>query len=682
MSHEWNNEKSVNYFQSNVDNGASAKLASIALSKDAIGWQDEFVLMKPLIPFDYLVNEEGRWVNDGGKTVEELNDPNDVGGDRIGRTLHAESSMMNDSSVQMAATISPDLGYGRSFIYLYSRGENNSIRALAVEFKGTDAQLQRFFIGLGLKGNADISDSSNHDKALLFKKAINPLQILEEATNSLSGDNSQQEYLDRLSRTVSTFPLLLEERNRQIEQFANRAMELMMTEKDTQQGLAMAVYGVMELARQMTDTTIQHVYSDSVETISGIFDYISRERDTKEYQNISLEYRQEDWEIAPSVKELLSDDKSPAFTTLSSEPISSTDTDEYSTDMVSVWKLVAQETLHISTEQSETLYEEVVHTYEIIETANAIITISAANEYMPVSSAIFALGIISSTMEDFTTTSESTVSEFVQQTDGEITELSKSDSRTNDVIDILIGKNISKELIELTSDFLEQLEPQQRADIYIDYETIIRTVDFLQILQHIPESQMEALLENEKINTVLRVDQLMEVFQQLLSHDSGVYSLTPDISAESPFNPISSELISQEQNLQQFSIAVTLLVLYKHMNYFSSMEKIQSVIHKNIVDDLNHKEKFASIIQSLKESSKEMIEKEPAPWLLFAIIWHLSMIREQGFAQSSSTATPAPKTQTSIKKKSNLQQRLICNPSFFDIPTGVIYAFNHVMIEV
>jgi hypothetical protein len=98
MSHEWNNEKSMDYMQSNLENGATPKLASIALSKDVIGWHDEFVLMKPLIPFDYLVNEQGRWVNDGGKTVEELNDPNDVGGDRIGRTLHAESSMMNDHS--------------------------------------------------------------------------------------------------------------------------------------------------------------------------------------------------------------------------------------------------------------------------------------------------------------------------------------------------------------------------------------------------------------------------------------------------------------------------------------------------------------------------------------------------------------------------------------------------------
>jgi hypothetical protein len=84
----------------------------------------------------------------------------------------------------------------------------------------------------------------------------------------------------------------------------------------------------------------------------------------------------------------------------------------------------------------------------------------------------------------------------------------------------------------------------------------------------------------------------------------------------------------------------------------------------------------------LHEHPENVIQREPAPWLLFAIIWHMSMIREQGFAQSSSATTPASSSQRSKKKKLNAQHGSIQIPSFFDIPTGVIYAFNHAMIEV
>lgn len=687
MSHEWNDDKSQDYLSSILAQGASMDAASKALAKDAVGWQHEFILHQPLIPFDYNINEEGRWVDGGGKTVEELNDPDDIGGDRIGRTLHAESGLMSNPDVKMAATISPDLGYGRSFVYLYSRGEDNTINALAVEFKGTDAQLQRFFTGLGLQGGADISNSSDQNQALFFTKEIGASQIFEEAKNSLSGDSSQNEYLDRLSQSTSSYPLLLEERNRQVEQYANKALETMLSQENVRQGLAMAVYGVIELASQTAQSTAKHMYEDTVETISGVFEYISKKQETDEYLTEQVPaYSQEDWAIASSVQTLLTqEEQSESLRLLSTEPKDIHTSDGDMSETVVVWKQIAQDTLHISAEQSDALYIDVQKAYEIAKTAEHILAISVLDESMPIGGAIFALKVASGNVESYSMVRQESSVEQMPLENSEDIVVSTVSAREEETIDMLVKKGISTELMEVTKELLEQSKTHINDASSVDYETLIQSVDILQILQNAPESERKEIIITEKAHVQERMESLHEILLDILQH-------TPDTDfivgqrtySHTEFTDIrqASESLTQVEHVRQFSFAITVMLLYKYMNYFSSLEKIQSILQQNRERNRNTSESSISLAQSMKDSPEGIIQKEAPPWLLFAIIWHLTMIREQGFAQSSGTTKQKKKKKKDKKTYTNTVSIGKQTPGSFTVPTGVIYAFSHAMIEL
>lgn len=685
MSHEWNDDKSQDYLSSILAQGASMDAASKALAKDAVGWQHEFILHQPLIPFDYDVNEEGRWVDGGGKTVEQLNDPNDIGGDRIGRTLHAESGLMSNPDVKMAATISPDLGYGRSFVYLYSRGENNTIKALAVEFQGTDAQLQRFFTGLGLQGGADISNSSDQNKALFFTKEVGANQIFEEAKNSLSGDSSQNEYLDRLSQSVSAYPLLLEERNRQVEQYANKALETMLSQENVRQGLAMAVYGVIELASQTTDSTAKHIYEGSVETISGVFEYISKRHDDDESRTvIAPEYSYEDWVIPSTVEALLTQQEfTEPMLLLSTEPDESPHLSE--SELVSVWKHIAMDTLHLSEEQSDSLYVDVREAYDVVKTAQQILVRSISDESMPIGGAFFALDVLSGNVEEFSIIQQ--VSTAVESHDENLEDsnvpvvITKEDK----TIHILEEKGISSELIEVTKELLEQQKSGAKDSSPVDYETLILTVDMLQKLHNAPQSEQVHIVITEKKHVQERIESLHEILLDLIRHNrNSEPTAEPRAYTDREITDTrrASESISEAQHVRQFSFAVTVMLLYKYMNYFSSLEKIQSVLQRQCEHRKDTATSPMSLYESIKDSPDGIIQKEPSSWLLFAIIWHLAMIREQGFAQSTGKTTQKTKKKNDKKVYSNTTSIAIQTPGNNTVPSGVIYAFSHAMIEL
>lgn len=685
MSHEWNDDKSQDYLSSILAQGASMDAASKALAKDAVGWQHEFILHQPLIPFDYNVNEEGRWVDGGGKTVEQLNDPNDIGGDRIGRTLHAESGLMSNPEIKMTATISPDLGYGRSFVYLYSRGENNTIKALAVEFQGTDAQLQRFFTGIGLQGGADISNSSDQNQALFLTKEVGVNQIFEEAKNSLSGDSSQNEYLDRLSQSASAYPLLLEERNRQVEQYANKALETMLSQENVRQGLAMAVYGVIELASQTTEFTAKHIYEGSVETISGVFEYISKRHDDDESRTIiAPEYSYEDWVIPTTVDALLTQQElTEPMLLLSTEPDESRHLSE--SELVSVWKHVAMDTLHLSEEQSDALYVDVQEAYDVVKTAEQILVRSISDESMPIGGAFFALDVLSGNVEEFSIAQQVSTAVESHDENSEDSSVPVFITMEDKTIHILEEKGISAELIEVTKELLEQQKSGANGSSSVDYETLILTVDMLQKLHQAPQSERIRIVFTEKKHVQERIESLHEMLLDLIHHNQNSEPTAVPrgyTDREITDTRRASESISEVQHVRQFSFAVTVMLLFKYMNYFSSLEKIQSVLQRQREHGTDTVTSPMTLCESIKDSPEGIIQKEPSSWLLFAIIWHLAMIREQGFAQSSGANKQKTKKKNDKKVHSNTTSIATQTPGNNIVPRGVIYAFSHAMIEL
>lgn len=79
--------------------------------------------------------------------------------------------------------------------------------------------------------------------------------------------------------------------------------------------------------------------------------------------------------------------------------------------------------------------------------------------------------------------------------------------------------------------------------------------------------------------------------------------------------------LEEKETVEQFQLAVVVWFLLKFTSYFEGLEAL--------------KEK-----QSVPEA---LIHSEETQWILFAIIWHLAMIREQGFIQTTNNQPPPTK---------------------------------------
>ena len=105
----------------------------------------------------------------------------------------------------------------------------------------------------------------------------------------------------------------------------------------------------------------------------------------------------------------------------------------------------------------------------------------------------------------------------------------------------------------------------------------------------------------------------------------------------------------EKQHVIDFSVALVIWLLL-HM---------QSSSH-------HQEEKRYDVSVIKREKSKKLIVKEPAPWLLVAIIWHLTMIREQGMRHGLNDPR--------YKKKTVQKQKIFWRAML--PPTGVIFAFH------
>jgi len=98
------------------------------------------------------------------------------------------------------------------------------------------------------------------------------------------------------------------------------------------------------------------------------------------------------------------------------------------------------------------------------------------------------------------------------------------------------------------------------------------------------------------------------------------------------------------------------------LNYYRALESLSRFVTKPY-GKKNLREALA------EEQPEELIQKEPAPWLIFAIILLLAKIREQGF--QTKQAAPKKKKKTSSGKSVIIVKR---PPS--GCWGGLIFAFS------
>ncbi|MBI3955570.1 hypothetical protein HY338_03930 [Candidatus Gottesmanbacteria bacterium] len=243
------------------DKTKSITQAARAGAEDFVGFKKEFADLATILSFSYEVRD-GRWMNNG-RRLDEINDPDEIGGDRILRVLSAEKAMSHDPSITQAAVISEDLGLGRSYLYLFSKNADNpnEISALAIEYQGSQEALGNFVQNLWSRSDLGGGDARKVDfaKPIFFTNStsVGVHDIFDLAQKSLqkeTGDENTRSYLSRFARDAVDFPSVLARQEMEIENLTRKYQEQMLKDTDVISGIASIVAGSVTLTTRWQET--------------------------------------------------------------------------------------------------------------------------------------------------------------------------------------------------------------------------------------------------------------------------------------------------------------------------------------------------------------------------------------------------------------------------------------------
>jgi hypothetical protein len=283
-----------------------------------------------------------------------------------------------------------------------------------------------------------------------------------------------------------------------------------------------------------------------------------------------------------------------------------------------LWKKHIEQMLHISSEQSEKLFFVLKKTEQTMHNIADVIAISTKTAV--------AIGGSVELLQKFSTLNFEHIQEGTQQT-------------TNDLITTIVCKEHGKEIVQV-----KQIKILiERANIIPERSTnkkntdnvvIIWLKDFVQSIdKQTPEVAVEKI-ETEQQRIEVRIQRISEVFRE------------------------HTTLEIQEPTVYEFSFAIMAWMILKYISYYERLESVKKAVITIQLKDLNAAKSHLSEAITAQESATS--------WLLFAIIWYLAMIREQGAIQASGA-----KYQAKQAKKQTFQ-----NPLFVNVPIrqyAVIY---------
>ena len=187
-----------------------------------------------------------------------------------------------------------------------------------------------------------------------------------------------------------------------------------------------------------------------------------------------------------------------------------------------------------------------------------------------------------------------------------------------------------------------------------------------------PSGQKIDLIKPEQQKSIEKIQALQQTIVDVISkqrthHENRSRNSEFVRNNQNQFNE--SALKEQDVHIENFSLALSFWMMIKLIQYLSVLQKIESNIKNQLVSP--ESESTNAPKELGLENASDFIQKEPAPWLLFAIIWQLAMIREQGFAQSNTQVS-------SVKQKKNKTSTTIPIqiPSNWTNQFHVIYAYS------
>ena len=162
------------------------------------------------------------------------------------------------------------------------------------------------------------------------------------------------------------------------------------------------------------------------------------------------------------------------------------------------------------------------------------------------------------------------------------------------------------------------------------------------------------IIESEEKRVIQTTELLWEVLEEFLTNEE-LSSSEKETSEKETDQPI-----------REFSFAVMIWAMMQLDSYLQVLHSMKDTLAEIVLlmkdpeTKTTLKQKASSLFK--KHLSEGLVKQEGSSWLLFAIIWYLAMIREQGVVGVVNNQKPVK------KKKAVLLRQLY--------PSGIIFAFG------
>lgn len=634
----------------------------------------EFLLERTMFHVRFDKKSNGRWENSGRDLVE-LFDENQTGGERKSRYEQLKRDM-EGAKVGMVfsePTIYDHINYVQVFI-----DTGNTIEEYVVQFQGNQEDFSRLYSSFAQSSdNLTESLDVNYDIPLRFINDVSLDVFVDKIEKSYATEESRQqssEYLERLKYDMAHLPQI-DEYQKEAQKLAEYLEQQMLT-----QGISHAVLSMLagELdAYAKGETSIQdlnisenkYAYGQYIESSSSVVEYYTQS--INEIHATYLEYTQS--EIVHSfntVFDVLDGNfGSDAVLELSTTP----DIEESAVTLQEVWIQKAVETLSISVSEATLVLATTEKLHEMfIDQRNSLQVVETLN---------VGHGAIFFALEAFTMTElpipqhEETVVISPEYSDASNVQREFSKEQLSEIYSVILAPmvldRINDKPIEQQMKNLHELNlPEYATDI--DLALFMQVIEFLQMFDNSPSEQKIDLIKTEQLKSMEKIQALHQSIVDVVSkrhihHEKSFRKSEFMQNNQNQFNESASKEL--DVHIENFSLALSFWMMIKLIQYDSVLKNIETNIKNQLVSP---ESKSVNAPKELcLENASDFIQKEPAPWLLFAIIWHLAMIREQGFAQSN--AQSAGKKQKKNKSNTNLPIQI---PSNWTNQLHVIYAYS------
>lgn len=377
-------------------------------------------------------------------------------------------------------------------------------------------------------------------------------------------------------------------------------------------------------------------------------------------ENAAGEIRENESEPVTEVKHLISDKRNAAaLAALTQEPTDAGTVESREDGIIAIWRKTAEKSLGITEEQSGQLLTDLREIH--IETGKAMDVITFVSESdVAIAAGIFALHML--TMNESAEETDAGIYETAASPepvlgDGSLELIVRLSPEEKDRIFPLFSKSANA---ETTGSLIKTLPAG------VDAETLIATIQFIHRIDDLPREKRQQAVIEEKVTTLRNMAELWKILDVMTAdrknrldrrHESvTMHTKSERISGES-FAGRSRE--QESEQAEDFSFALIVWMLLSTSGYYANLEFLHTVISGNsdklLSEEIGH------------EKNEMLVQREPAPWLLLTIIRQMSLIREQGIAQSS------PQQQTVTGKS----QSVVQIPMYAVFPQqGVIFVFH------